>query len=55
MADLDTTTLFGEDTRGELVPWPHGFGNIPWPEEHTLFNEPARWRTVPWPEGYGHV
>jgi hypothetical protein len=53
MTDLDEKTLFGEESKAELIPWPHGYGNIPPLAERTLFGEPARWRTAPWPEGYG--
>jgi hypothetical protein len=53
VTDLDTETLFGEESDAELVPWPHGYGSRPPQEERTLFGEPALWRTVPWPWGHG--
>lgn len=53
MADLNIQTLFGQESAGDVVPWPHGHGSRPPQEERTLFGEPALWRTVPWPWGHG--
>lgn len=53
MADLDDQTLFGEESKAELIPWPHGYGNCPQRGERTLFGQLAFWRATPWPEGYG--
>jgi len=56
MADLNTHTLFEEESIADLVPWPAGYGHTPALEvRFTLFGERVLWRTVPWPEGYGHV
>lgn len=53
MPDLDQSTLFGELQQDEVVPWPHGYGNVPLLLETTLFWQVADWKLRPWPEGYG--
>ena len=53
MSDLDTTTLFGEESDADLVPWPQGYGNRPQRVERTLFGQITLWGTRAWPEGYG--
>jgi hypothetical protein len=53
VTDLDDSTLFGEESDAELVPWPHGYGNRPLALESTLFGQESRWREARWPEGYG--
>jgi hypothetical protein len=44
VTDLDTQTLFGEESAGDAVPWPHGYGSL----------TPASF-TQRWPEGYGYL
>lgn len=53
MPDLDEQTLFGQESRAELIPWPAIYGNRPQVEERTLFGQEAIWGSKPWPEGYG--